>query len=185
MKIICDSVSFVGRKACKWLSCVKEEGNRLPLRIFSIRWSLSLRKPDHRASFCSRIPRSCQKGARVGPSARSISGSLRSSLAVSEQRSSPSRASASFQFAGDCSLEVVRGGAPSFGFFQSSFSLCSKRGSSRSRNPGFRVWRKAINRLPVPYLAHPVGTKSKVSAELVPLVESLRLWLNSETELRC
>ncbi|MEK9634535.1 MAG: hypothetical protein VW622_11910, partial [Opitutae bacterium] len=34
-------------------------------------------------------------------------------------------------------------------------------------------------------LAHPVGTKSKVSAELVPLVESLRLWLNSETELRC
>ena len=65
MKIICDSVSFVGRKACKWLSCAKEEGNRLPSGSFRSGGACPRESSDHRASFCSRIPRSCQK-ARVG-----------------------------------------------------------------------------------------------------------------------
>ena len=96
--VFCESEGFASG------SLAKEEGNHLPLRIFFDQVELVLEKAQTTGLPFVRESRVLAKRRRVGPSARSISGSLRSSLAVSEQRSSPSRATASFQFAGNCSL---------------------------------------------------------------------------------
>ena len=81
-------------------------------------------------------------------------------------------------------LRLCEGGDPRSVFFKALFLFAQNEGLpvKQAWLPGLAKSDQSIARS---VLAHPVGTKSKVSAELVPLVESLRLWLNSETELRC
>lgn len=76
------------------------------------------------------------------------------------------------------------GGHPQAVFFKALFLFAQNEGLpvKESWLPGLAKNDRSIARS---VLGHPVGGESKASAELVPLVESLRLWLNSETELRC
>ena len=81
-------------------------------------------------------------------------------------------------------LRLCEGGHPDSVFFIALFLFARNEGLpvKESWLPGLAKRDQSIARS---VLTQPVGTECKVSSEIVPLVESLRLWLNSETELRC
>ena len=81
-------------------------------------------------------------------------------------------------------LRLCEGGHPDSVFFKALFLFARNEGLpvKESWLPGLAKRDQSIARS---VLTQPVGTECKVSSEIVPLVESLRLWLNSETELRC
>ena len=121
--------------------------------------------------------------SELAASARSISGSLDLALLYLNNGRLLLEPQPLFNLLEIALLRLCEGG-PSFGFFKALFLFAKNEGLpvKEAWLPGLAKSDQSIARS---VLAHPVGTKSKVSAELVPLVESLRLWLNSETELRC
>jgi hypothetical protein len=79
---------------------------------------------------------------------------------------------------------LCEGGNPEGVFFKALFLFARNEGLpvKESWLPGLTKSDRSIARFA---LDHPVGVEGKASSELVSLIESLRLWLNSETELRC
>ena len=79
---------------------------------------------------------------------------------------------------------LCEGGHPQAVFFKALFLFAQNEGLpvKESWLPSLAKNDRSIARS---VLGHSVGTESKVYDELFPLIESLRLWLNSETELRC
>ena len=79
---------------------------------------------------------------------------------------------------------LSEGGDPRAVFFKALFLFARKEGLpvKESWLPGLTQSNQSIARS---ILGRPVGSENRSSHELISLVESLRLWLNSETELRC
>ena len=174
---------FCGRKACKWLSCAKEEEIAFPPDLFD-QVELVLDKASANGLPFVRESRVLAK---------------RRDLALGHDR---------FQAASDLALlylnngrlllepqplynlleiallRLCEGGHPDSVFFKALFLFARNEGLpvKESWLPGLAKRDQSIARS---VLTQPVGTECKVSSEIVPLVESLRLWLNSETELRC